>query len=203
MTGKRSTPPLSSETRSLADSAEEKELSGWMRKSQMGDVEAYRQLLVRVKSMAEKYAKNHLGRLSHTSDSARDDVVQEILLAIHAKRQTYDPAQYFLPWLYAIARYKVIDSLRDSRKNQRNVELDPELTDPTQDRAEFEEAWAGTDTQTLLATLPTKQKQVLEMVKIEGLSISEASARTGFSESDIKVTVHRALKTLQQKQKGD
>ena len=48
----------------------------------------------------------------------------------------------------------------------------------------------------LLAQLPVKQAQAIEMVKIEGLSILEAAHKTGQSESLVKVNIHRGLKKL-------
>jgi RNA polymerase sigma-70 factor (ECF subfamily) len=50
-----------------------------------------------------------------------EDLVQETLLAIHVRRHTYDPDQPFTPWVYAIARYKLIDYLRRTRASIKNV----------------------------------------------------------------------------------
>ena len=180
----------------LSDSAEEKELSALMRRTQTGDRESYGILLLRVKALSERYVKNSLRRMGVNASSAPpEDLVQEILLGLHSKRQTYNPAQYFLPWFYAIARYKMIDHLRDTRKRGHAVPLDDELG-LLSDYPSPEAALAGRDTSDLLKILPKKQRTVLELVKVEGLSVAEASLRTGFSPSDIKVTVHRAIKSL-------
>ena len=48
----------------------------------------------------------------------------------------------------------------------------------------------------LLGMIPEKQAEVISLVKIEGLSINEASAMTGQSESLVKVNIHRGLKKL-------
>jgi len=186
----------------LADSSDEKELSALMRLAQDGDAEAYRRLLSRIKAMMESYVKNSLLRLGRAAPALADDLTQEILLGLHAKRNTYDPKQFFLPWLYAIARYKVIDFIRDTKKRSVHVPLEAEHLEVAHAEFVSDSAFSSVDTHTLIAMLPQKQKDVLMMVKLDGLSVSEASLKTGFSESDIKVTVHRALKTLRKKLKG-
>src|SRR5258708_5028516 len=90
-------------------SQDERELAALMRKAQKGDAEAYQALLRRVKTMLESYVRNSLNRQGRGAAGAADDIIQEVLLGFHAKRHTYDPSQRFLPWFYAIARYKTID----------------------------------------------------------------------------------------------
>ena len=52
------------------------------------------------------------------------------------------------------------------------------------------------DLQKLMAGLSPKVRQVIQYVKLDGLSVTEAAARCGMSESNIKVSVHRGLKAL-------
>ncbi len=181
---------------SLAESQNEQRLSLLMRKVQEGDFDSYSALLLEVQVMVESYVKNSFYRFrNQVVDGHQQDLVQDILLALHTKRHTYDPSQYFLPWVYAISRYKVIDFLRTSKRRNAHVELDEEeLVDHS---ALIENVPATIDTAAMLKTLPEKQRKILEMVKLEGLSIAEAAKRTGFSQSDIKITIHRAIKTLQ------
>ena len=67
----------------------------------------------------------------------------------------------------------------------------------------FEEASsARIDIDDLLETLPKKQARVIRATRIEGLSVAEAAAADGIGESDVKVSVHRGLKSLMARIQG-
>jgi RNA polymerase sigma-70 factor, ECF subfamily len=124
-----------------------------------------------------------------------EDLVQDILLAVHNQRHTYRPDQPLTAWVNAMARYKLIDLLRS--RSVREALHDP-LDD---DMALFatndhQAADARRDVNTLLAQLPDNQRLPIVHTKLEGLSVSEAAAVTGMSESAIKVGVHRGMKAL-------
>jgi len=120
-----------------------------------------------------------------------DDLVQETLMSLHRKRASYDPARPFLPWLAAIARYRWVDHLRRVYRANES-ELDEDLTADPQTHP----VAARVSIERLLALLPAKQSKVIELVKIDGLSIAEAAAATGQTESLVKVNIHRGLKKL-------
>ncbi|MDG0815996.1 sigma-70 family RNA polymerase sigma factor [Bdellovibrio svalbardensis] len=182
----------------LAQDKDEAELSKLMRLAQGGDSQSYRQALLKMREMLSKYIRNSFRRFRIPAEDSAEDVLQEVLLAIHQKRETYNPEQFFLPWMYAIARYKVIDFLRRSKVALRStVSLDDELEN-LENLMVFESD-SSLDADKLIDLLPEKQKKILLLVKIEGLSMEEASAKTGYSVSDVKVTVHRAIKSLQEK----
>ncbi len=183
----------------LKDSPQEQQLSGLMVKAQAGDTAAYRALLEELERLAQRYVRRALG-VGRGMDASRcEDVVQEILLGVHAKRHTHSPVQFFLPWFYAIARYKVIDEIRRIVAARRTDSLSDDL-----DVAAHETDWsAALDVEDLLKTLPEKQRTLVKLVKLEGLSIEEASGRTGYSESDVKVSIHRALKALRTRNDED
>ena len=175
----------------LKDSALEHELAGLMRRAQSGDTEAYRALLTRLRDLAERYVRRALGG-PRRDPSLCEDVVQEILLGVHQKRHTHDPVRYFLPWFYAIARYKVIDEIRRLASARQVYSL----TDGPDPQADPQDVTARMDVRRMLHTLPPKQRRVLRLVKLEGLSVEETSGRTGYSPADVRVSVHRALKAL-------
>jgi RNA polymerase sigma-70 factor, ECF subfamily len=167
-----------------------------MIKSQDGDKASYTMLLTKMSDPLRSFVKRSMGRMGLGADSAYEDVLQEVLLAIHLKRANYDPTQLFTPWMYAIARYKVIDYLRRKSNDQwRNLvpiedsilEMDLLTEGPEHKKI---------DVETAMSTLSEKQQKLLRMIKVEGCSIQEAASQTGLSASDIKVTVHRALKIL-------
>ncbi len=115
-------------------------------------------------------------------------------MAIHTRRHTYDPAEPLTPWVYAIARYKLVDHLRRTRRSKADVPIeDAEDVMAQDDHVGTESAY---DLTRLMATLPDKMRRAIQSVKLDGLSVAEAAARCGMSESAVKVSVHRGLKAL-------
>ncbi len=137
-------------------------------------------------------------RMQH-GQSDIDDLVQETLIAVHTRRATYDPERPFGGWLFAIARYKMIDHFRKSGRTCTIEGLEDILV------AEgFEDSsGARMDIDRLLDDLPTKQSDAIRATRIEGLSTAEAAARQNIGESDIKVSVHRGLKALAARIRGE
>jgi RNA polymerase sigma-70 factor (ECF subfamily) len=154
-----------------------------------GDAAAYAQLLSALSGYLRAYFRRRLG----PDAPDLEDLVQETLLAVHAKRDTYDRTQPLTPWIYAMARYKLLDHFR--RLGRR-----PSI--PLEDAGDLfaqensEEGAVRCDIATLLARLPEKQRELVRDVKLTGLSMEEAAARSGMSISAVKVSVHRALKAL-------
>ena len=121
-----------------------------------------------------------------------DDLVQDVLMAVNAKRATYDPERPFFPWLAAIARYRWIDHLRaDYRGRTEMLKEDAASEDSAEDVV-----LARISLQRLFERLPPAQAEAIELVRIEGHSIAEASRRCGQSAALVKVNVHRGLKKL-------
>ena len=158
-----------------------------MLKALAGDAASYRALLSALTPHLRAYFVRRLG------NADAEDLVQETLIAIHAKRATYDTSLPFTAWLHAIARYKLIDHFRRARLRRT---LPIEEADAVFAEESTESASARRDVERLLATLPKARRDLVRQVKIEGLSTAEAAARTGMSESAVKVGVHRALKAL-------
>jgi RNA polymerase sigma-70 factor (ECF subfamily) len=158
-----------------------------------GDVAAHKTLLTILSSHLRAYFKRQLAGAGRGATEA-EDLVQEALIAIHTHRHTYDPAQLFTPWVYAIARYKFLDYLRRMKASIRDVPIDAaEELMAQDDLAGVESAY---DLERLLAGLSGKARQAIQLVKLEGLSVGEAAARSGMSEAAVKVSVHRGLKAL-------
>ncbi|BCG02897.1 RNA polymerase sigma factor (plasmid) [Paraburkholderia sp. PGU19] len=156
-----------------------------------GDADAYRSFL-------QALTRHLRGFLRRRIPNYRDDVedlVQEILLAVHNARHTYRPDEPLTAWLHAIARYKLMDFFRSRARRE-------SLNDPLDDYAELladtddEPAQARHDIGKLLEHLPDKQRLPIVHMKLEGLSVTETARITGLSESAVKVGVHRGLKAL-------
>ncbi len=173
---------------------QEKALQSLMSRSQRGDAAAYRELLVKIRDLVLHYHQRALKRLGLFSEAAAEDLCQDTLIAIHSKRATYDSTHLFTPWLFAIARYKLIDFGRHARHQAGWSNID-DVVDFVVDESGTD-SHAGADLDVLLAELTDKQRELLRLVKVEGLSIIEASDRTGMSPSAVKVTIHRAIKKL-------
>lgn len=127
-----------------------------------------------------------------------EDLVQDTLIAVHTRRSTYDRERVFTAWLFAIARYKMIDSFRRTRRLQPIEGLEDILVADG-----FEDASsARMDVDDLLETLPDKQARMIRATRIDGLSIAEAAEGGGLSESDVKISVHRGIKSLMARIQG-
>ena len=126
-----------------------------------------------------------------------EDLVQETLLALHNQRHTYRPSQPLTPWLYAIARYKLVDSLRrNSARRAREVEINDDAAGDAFVDPDAAAAEARRDLLQLLATLPDRYRLPINRVKLEGRSVAETSLQLGMSESAVKVGIHRGLRLL-------
>jgi RNA polymerase sigma-70 factor, ECF subfamily len=156
-----------------------------------GDATAYHILLGELAAHLRSFLRRRLARLPEEIE----DLVQELLLAIHNHRHTYDPQQPLTAWVQAIARYKLIDLLRRrSRTDVLHDTLDEE--DELFAAADTDAAEARYDMARLLQELPDRQRLPILYVKIEGGSVADAAKRTGMSESAVKVGIHRGLKAL-------
>ena len=165
--------------------ANEETLRHLMVKSQGGDRQCYSSLLIECEKWLRRYFAQKI------NPAAVDDLIQETLISLHRKRASYNPERPFLPWLAAIGRYRWIDSLRKIYRHEHGELHEEMVADPQE-----EPVTAKVSLERLLGLIPEKQAAVIELVKIEGLSIHEASAMTGQSESLVKVNIHRGLKKL-------
>jgi RNA polymerase sigma-70 factor (ECF subfamily) len=169
----------------------------WAR-AQAGDDAAYEVALQRIATRLRAYLRR---RMQSLPDDV-EDLVQETLLALHLQRGTHDADLPVSHWVLAIARHKLVDLWR--RRGRHEALHDPldEMDDAAMPVA-VDEGQARRDLLKLLDALPLAQRQAIVLTKLEGLSVAEASARTGASESAIKVQVHRGLKRLAEKVRGE
>lgn len=155
-----------------------------------GDAPAYRTLLAELRTALTRYFARRLG--SALAASA-DDLVQDTLMAIHTKRLTFDRAQTVSAWVFAIARYRLIDLYRRSKiRATVPLEADDLLFAPEEEPATA----ARLDIETVLGAVPSRQADLIRRVRIEGATIAEAAATAGMTETAAKVSIHRGLKAL-------
>lgn len=165
----------------------EDELKAWMIAGLAGDADAHGALLRAVTPLLRAFYRRRLGQ-----EEAVEDLVQETLIAVHTRRLSYDRSRPFSPWLYAIARYKMVDHFRRARSRPAQVEGDPACQ-----ATETEDAInARLDLDHLLATLPERQASLIRGMHLEGHTAADMAHSRGIGESAAKVSVHRALKAL-------
>ncbi len=174
----------------------EARLKALMLRGLAGDAAAHAELL----GALAKYLRGFLARKMGRNAADLEDLVQESLLAIHLKRDTFDTSQPFTAWAFTIARYKLIDWYRRNRIRR---------TEPIDEAADLfgiddtNEIAVKRDLGKLVATLPEKQRALLADVKIAGLSNAEAAAKAGMTEGAVKVSIHRSLQTLMRRARSE
>lgn len=177
----------------MTKSVSEQVLKGLMLLSLDGDEAAYRRLLSTLRDLLLAFFRRRLGA---NAERDAEDLVQEVLLAIHSRRITYDRDRPFTAWFFRIAKYKLIDHYRATgKKNGIEVELQEEIA------AEFREEalFAHLDVDRLLEHLPAKQRELLRQVKIVGKSTAEAAIDTGQSEAMVRVSIYRGMRAIGRK----
>ena len=157
-----------------------------------GDTLAYESFLRSVSFVLRSY----LTRASHPATRDREkieDLVQETLLNIHQKCHLYRNGQPILPWLRAIARYRLIDSIRSSARRPRCVAWTPEYDNQF---AAPECLWEEDPSELLpdlLSGLSARQRRVLFLAKVQEMPLAEIAQQMKMSLSSVKVGIHRAL----------
>jgi RNA polymerase sigma-70 factor (ECF subfamily) len=173
----------------------ELQLKAWMTGGLDGDARDHEALL---RALVPLLGSFYRRRMRGAEDDV-EDLVQETLISVHSKRATYDRDRPFTAWLYAIARYRLIDHYRRRRANVPLEDVEAILITEG-----FEDATsARMDVDALLSTLSPKQARAIRETHVDGLSIAEAASASGIGESDVKVSVHRGLKALAARLRGE
>jgi RNA polymerase sigma-70 factor (ECF subfamily) len=174
--------------------ASEDQLKTWMVEGLDGDAASHATLLRVLVPLLRAFYRRRIG-----DGDTVEDLVQETLIAVHTRRMSYDRKRPFSAWLFAVARYKMIDHFRRTRQ-----------TCPIEDVGDLlvsegfeDETNARMDVDRLLVGLPAKQSQAIRQTRIEGHSVADAARLSGIGESDVKVSVHRGLKALAARIRGE
>jgi len=155
-----------------------------MERYQSGDQAAAQQLVDLVSGRLYAFFASHMG-----SRSQADDMLQEVWLRLHQARHTYRRSEPVLPWMYAIARRVRVDNYRRRRRIERREVASealhniPSQAGPGPTAPSFGE---------LIASLPESQREVLIMLKVNGLSIDDVARATSSTVGAVKQKVHRA-----------
>jgi RNA polymerase sigma-70 factor, ECF subfamily len=163
-----------------------------MRAAMAGDETAYRKLLTELSHVLRGIVRRGFAGVGVPRDDV-EDVVQDVLLAIHLKRHTWDRAMPLGPWISAIARNKMIDDLR---RRGRRQEVAIDLTEFDIAGDDQQSSIDARDVDRILDTLSEKNRDIVRGIAIDGRSAREVADRLGMSEVAVRVALHRSLKTL-------
>lgn len=170
---------------------DEEKVAGLMTAANQGDEAAYAEFLRLTADLVRGLARRKLGTDRVVGP---EDIVQEVLLAIHTKRHTWRPHEAILPWIFAIARYKIIDVYR---RNGRRVFLDVDEFEEHLPAPEAEEpSFGGRQVEAALGVLSDGQRRVVRSIAIDGLSISETATAFAMKETAVRVAFHRGLAAI-------
>ncbi|MCC6767281.1 MAG: RNA polymerase sigma factor [Deltaproteobacteria bacterium] len=156
--------------------------------AQHGDATAYRALLDDLGPQLTRFLRR---RVRNADDLP--DAFQDTFLALHRARFTYQSPRPIEPWLFAIARNVAADYGRRWQRRRRHELPTDAAPEPTADAPSRD---VGSELETALRTLPNRQREALQMLKLQDLSIREAAARLGTTPGALKLRAHRAYLAL-------
>ncbi|OBF09925.1 sigma-70 family RNA polymerase sigma factor [Mycobacterium sp. ACS4331] len=163
-----------------------------------GDRDALREVLETIRPIVVRYCRARVGTAERSGLSA-DDVAQEVCLAAMMALPRYqDQGRPFLAFVYGIAAHKVADAHRAAARNR------AEPTDSVPERYSMEHGPeqmainvdAGERMNALLQVLPEKQREILILRVVVGLSAEETAEAVGSTAGAVRVAQHRALAKL-------
>lgn len=168
----------------------ETEWAALLRAANAGDGHAYACFLQQVAPVLRGIVRS---RGHAIPADGQEDIVQEVLLAIHVKRHTWREDRPLRPWLWAIARYKVADAFR-ARGSHVHLDIDDFkdvlAAEPGPDPT------AGRDAHRLIDRLDPRAAEIVRRVSLDGEEPSRTGQRLRMSEGAVRVALHRALKRL-------
>jgi RNA polymerase sigma-70 factor (ECF subfamily) len=177
---------------SVEDAARALDWSILMAHAQAGEQAAYRRLLKEISPYVRSLATK-----CHRDPRDVEDCVQDVLLTLHAIRHTYDPGRPFGPWLKAIAGRRIVDRLRrHARSTARETPLADEHETFSGPEANYQSSSEARTLRDAIERLPQGQREAIRLLKLQEMSLKEASAASGMSIAALKVATHRAMKSL-------
>ena len=166
----------------------DRELAELLLLAQKGDTAAYERFLTEAAATLRRYIAKRV------EYGMVEDVLQDTLMTVHRVRHTHLPGRPVGPWIYAVCNNRIADFYRKKRKIQR-IESDTELEGVNPMQSPRRPATMGSALE-LLRDLPTRQRRVIGLLKVYGLTVKEVAAHTGMSESSVKTTAFRGYETI-------
>jgi RNA polymerase sigma-70 factor (ECF subfamily) len=162
-----------------------------------GDRAALNQLLVILRPLVVRYCRSRLG--TERGGVAADDVAQEVCLAVLKALPSYtDQGKPFLAFVYGIAAHKVVDAHRHAGRDRSEPtdEVPEGFTDSAGPEQHALEMSASAEMRALLEQLPAKQREILVLRVVVGLSAEETALAVGSTPGAVRVAQHRAVAKL-------
>lgn len=182
---------------------EDRHFADLMQASQAGDADAYVQLMEKIVPRLRSIVRSHWKFLR--SDDV-EDLIQDVLLSLHAVRATYDPRRPFMPWLLAKMRNRFADGARRyARRGAQQVQIeDWNVAFSSGTTNSIEEGYGDLNPlRHAIQFLPPGQRTAIEMLKLREMSLKEAAAACGMSIGSLKVATHRAMNTIRRTMRND
>jgi RNA polymerase sigma-70 factor, ECF subfamily len=168
------------------------ELSILMRAALDGNDGAYNKLLKQLPPLLRIVFRGKFGKYG-ISAGDQEDIIQDVLIAIHLRRMQWDSTMPLLPWVFAITHNKIIDEVR---RRVRFRELDRRFLPIKDIHEETVAINAVHDVGRVLETLPPRNRKIVSSIRIEGYSARELAQQLGISEVAVRIVLHRSLKGL-------
>jgi len=163
-----------------------------------GSRDALREVVEIIRPIVIRYVRARVGAAERVGLSA-DDVAQEVCLAaIQALPRYQDQGRPFLAFVYGIASHKVADAHRAAGRNRAEpTEVVPERLsmDAGPEQMVIQSDSAARMTK-LLSVLPEKQREILTLRIVVGMSAEETAEAVGSTPGAVRVAQHRALARL-------
>ncbi len=165
-----------------------------------GDRAALARVLEAIRPIVVRYCRARVGA-SHRGYASADDVVQEVCLAVITALPRYrDQGRPFLAFVYGIAAHKVADAHRSAARNRAEPVAEVPDTQIENDGPEQRalDSEAGSRMAALLDTLPERQREILVLRLVVGMSAEETADAVGSTAGAVRVAQHRGLAKLKE-----
>jgi RNA polymerase sigma-70 factor (ECF subfamily) len=146
------------------------------------------QILIR--ELSPQLYRFFAGRMGSRTDA--EDMLQDLWLKIHQARHTYRPGEPVLPWVYAIARCVRTDSYRKRSRIASREKAMAVVPEASQHRS----AASPASFEDLVAPLSDRQRTILTMLKVNGMSLEDVARATATTIGAVKQEAHRAYERL-------
>ncbi|GAA1895794.1 MAG: sigma-70 family RNA polymerase sigma factor [Williamsia herbipolensis] len=163
-----------------------------------GDRSALADVLETVRPLVVRYCRARVGAGERHTLSA-DDVAQEVCMAVMTALPRYsDQGRPFMAFVYGIAAHKVADAHRGAARIKSDpVETIPEAMDVDDGPEQLAlNSDASRRMGELLGRLPEKQREILVLRLVVGMSAEETAEAVGSTPGAVRVAQHRALNKL-------
>jgi RNA polymerase sigma-70 factor (ECF subfamily) len=170
-----------------------------------GDDAATARLLATIRPLVVRYCRARVGRNERSFASA-DDVAQEVCLAVLTALPSYrDQGRPFLAFVYGIAQHKVADAHRAAARNRTDpvAEVPDSVAETVGPEQRALQSELNERLRRLLEILPEKQREIVVLRVVVGLSAEETAGAVGSTPGAVRVAQHRALTRLRRLLTGD